>query len=356
MDYERYSALQREFGDIASWAIWQLPRNTVKSNMQDVSMFDDPTIINYLNPSYVFVGLNASGVHDGYMDTSRPWFNFHSSNPHGNDYKLRYATMNTPLWGAYITDLIKRYPEVKSERVEKYLKDHPSVIEDNIQIFRHEMSLLSTKPILIALGNKVFELLMQYIGGDYDIRKIPHYSYTGISKESYRTKLLSVMNIKNPPNIETPPEKETGNSLDKLEKQEDPKNSVSIPAASGVPSFEMQMEKFGLSNPDNWRGDIRSTLISFFEPLLSGSDFRLDYNLTDTTKCVINLYRTGEGRRCMGFVKVKDQMIKIFPTHAFYDEICRLAELPEPDPKKKQPHMKITIRQLWAILSAVAKR
>ena len=116
------------------------------------------------------------------------------------------------------------------------------------------------------------------------------------------------------------------------------------------------MEIFGLSNPDNWSGDIRSTLIPFFEPLLSGSDFRLDYNRTDTTKCVIDLYRTGEGKRCMGFEKAKDQMIRVFPTHAFYDEIRFLIDLPEPDPKKKQPHMKVPIRQLWDIFSAISKR
>lgn len=193
IDKKKFEALRKEFGNVASWAIWDDVGSTPKSNMRNVSMLQDNSICEILNPKYVFVALNGSGVHDGYMDDDKDWFNFHSNNPRGHDYKLRYALKGTPCWGAYITDVIKHFPEVDSTKVWTYLKQHPEIVKENIEILKRELSYLEDKPILIALGNKVYDILNNEFGKEYEIRSIKHYSYT-ISKENYREEFLKIMN------------------------------------------------------------------------------------------------------------------------------------------------------------------
>ena len=192
IDKNIYESLKEKFGHVASWAIWGRPSDSVKSNMKDVSMFDGDGILEVLNPKYVFVGLNGSGVHDDYMDMEKPWHNFHSSNPHGNDFKLRYALMDTPYWGAYITDAIKDLPEVDSNKVAVYLKNHPEVVEKNMKILRDEIKMLTDNPTVIALGGKSYELVNKYLGKEFTVKKITHYSFT-IGKEEYRQHVLNVL-------------------------------------------------------------------------------------------------------------------------------------------------------------------
>ena len=137
---------------------------------------------------YVFVGLNASSTHG--IQQTKAWINFHSSYRYQNDYKLRYALMETRFWGSYITDVIKHYPEVDSAKVMKYLKQHNDVIENNINDFKREIAILSkNKPILIAIGTDSFNILNAYLSNEYKIVKIPHYSMH-ISKEDYRDRVL----------------------------------------------------------------------------------------------------------------------------------------------------------------------
>lgn len=181
-----YQLLQSQFGHVASWAIWQRPGRTPKSNTGDMSIWKDPKLLDKLNPNYVFVGQNGSGRHDDYLAMDMPWFNFHSSAPYQHDYKLRYAVMDTPLWGCYITDIIKEHQEPDSSKVKAYLKRHPEVVEQNIRLFRREMELLGGQPVLIALGVEAYDILTRYFSGEYIIKKIPHYSYTGVNKEQYR--------------------------------------------------------------------------------------------------------------------------------------------------------------------------
>ena len=156
-----------------------------------MSVFQDPALLDKLNPRYVFVGLNASGTHESRKDGLQcPWQGFHSSdNRRQHDFKLRYALMDTPYWGAYITDIIKEFPELKSENVKDYIKEHPEVLRDNIANFELEMSLLGERPTLIALGDEVYDILERNLGKKYTIRKIKHYSAWS-SKEDYRVDVL----------------------------------------------------------------------------------------------------------------------------------------------------------------------
>ena len=173
----QYNQIKEKYGKFASWAIWTDEGCTPKSNIADLSVFNDKEIHKKLNPNYVFVGLNPS-----VQDTNNEiWRNFHSPDTkRQNDYKLRYALKNTKFWGAYITDL-NGTKETNSNKV--------SVSANDVSLFKEEIALLGTKPVLIALGDKVYNALMKYLSEEYTSVKIKHFSCY-ISKEAYREAVL----------------------------------------------------------------------------------------------------------------------------------------------------------------------
>ena len=189
---ENYDKLMNKFGNVASWALWAKPTFSAKSNTEDLSVFETDNLLEILNPKYVFVGLNASSTHGDSLFKNKPWYNFHSSYSRQNDYKLRYALMDTPYWGGYITDIIKEYPEVDSNKVSKFINGNNQILYKNLELFKEEISLLGGKPVLIALGSKVFDILNKYFGNEYNVLKIKHYSFT-IGKEDYRKEVLSIL-------------------------------------------------------------------------------------------------------------------------------------------------------------------
>ena len=162
-----------------------------------MTVFEDKNICNKLNDKYVFVGLNGSSTHGNLGD--KAWHNFHSTYKYQRDYKLRYALTDTKFWGSYITDIIKVFDgdreeskEVNSKRLMFKLKKHPKVVDENIKIFKNEISILSDKkPILISIGNDSYKILKKYLGG-YDIHKIKHYSNWG-GAENYKINVCSVL-------------------------------------------------------------------------------------------------------------------------------------------------------------------
>ena len=66
-----------------------------KSNMEDISFFENPTIttLNSLNPNIILVGLNIS------KHIPKLFSNFHPDYSTAQDYKTRYALKNTMFWG-----------------------------------------------------------------------------------------------------------------------------------------------------------------------------------------------------------------------------------------------------------------
>ena len=192
---QRYETMKKEFGTISSWAIWAPVVDSPKSGVGDLSVFDSSDLLSVLNPNYVFVGLNCSSTHIPKPDSPsvRIWGNFHSTdNRRQHDYKLRYALKDTPYWGGYITDIIKHHAEVDSSKVSKFLSSHPEVVRENIALFEREIEILGTKPVLVALGGKVYEILTSYVDSKYEIVKVKHYSYT-IGKEDYRREMLEAL-------------------------------------------------------------------------------------------------------------------------------------------------------------------
>ena len=187
-----YEELKEKYWDEASWTMWEQPTGRPKSNMGSLKMFDDPDLPSKINTGFVFVGLNGSGVHDAYLEFSKPWYNFHSDLPSGNDYKLRYALNGTPFWGSYITDIIKYYQEVDSSKAVKYVKAHPEVMRRNIEAFKDELRLLGGDPVIVALGGASYKLITDNLPGDHRICMIKHYSFT-IGKEDYRKEVLETL-------------------------------------------------------------------------------------------------------------------------------------------------------------------
>lgn len=181
----RHNKLKSKYGQTSSWAIWKEAGLKPKSNTGDMTIFNE-NICDKLNDRYVFVGLNVSTT-----PKNEPWKNFHSDSKYQQDYKLRYALKDTKFWGSYITDIIKEYPNVKSSVVRKNLKNNPKKIEENIEKFKNELSILSDKPpVIIAMGNDSYNILNNNLDKKYTITKILHYSYR-ISKEEYKDKVLS---------------------------------------------------------------------------------------------------------------------------------------------------------------------
>ena len=186
---EQYDTLKREYGDVASWAIWELPSKTAKSNIGIIPDFDDEAMLGALGTGFVFVGLNASSTHGEAIGPRKPWGNFHSGYSYGNDHKIRFALMDTKYWGSYMTDVIKRFPEVDSGKVSSVLRQTPTLVEESIQELKQEIAILGGKPILVAMGDEVHRLLVDHLDGEYEIVKIPHFSNWG-SKEQYRKSVL----------------------------------------------------------------------------------------------------------------------------------------------------------------------
>ena len=179
---EKYLSIKKKYGAHASWAIWADETDTPKSNMEDTSIFDNADIHKQLNPNIVLVGLNISGYIPGIFE------NFHGKG--GGAYKIRYATKNTPLWGAYLTDIIKDFPEKHSSNVMKYLRNNNDFVKRNIVSFEKELKDIGAiNPVIYAFGNDVFEILQSSIGDKYKIKKLIHYSHF-MSKEKYREHVL----------------------------------------------------------------------------------------------------------------------------------------------------------------------
>ena len=189
MDIDRYKRIRKKHGLHSSWAIWAEETDTPKSNMEDISFFDDESIVEQLNPSNILVGLNISGY------TPKSFENFHGKG--GGAFKIRYATKDTLLWGAYLTDIIKDYPEMESGNVMKYLRNNKDFVKKNIVSFEEEIKDIGAdNPTLYAFGNDTFSILDEYLGDKFSIKKLMHYSHY-VSKEKYREHVLEEIGERN---------------------------------------------------------------------------------------------------------------------------------------------------------------
>ena len=111
---ELYKKMAEKYGDVGSWAVWEAPGSTPKSNMGYANIFDldkYPKLLDTLKNNVVMVGLNFSRP----LIATEPFKNFHDLNPYANDFKIRYAFEGTEFYGAWMTDVIKYHEEVDKE-------------------------------------------------------------------------------------------------------------------------------------------------------------------------------------------------------------------------------------------------
>ena len=177
----------------SSWAIWADQSDTPKSNVGDLSVLDpntNPKLLPTLNPNIALVALNISRG-----DITLPFGNFHDARSEATDYKIRYATNDTPLWGVYMTDIIKDFEEKISGKVKSYLRENRDFEKENVDFFVQELSDIgATNPTLIAFGNESYDILKRNLNNEFKIHKIPHYANYS-SKEKYRMQIKEVMEV-----------------------------------------------------------------------------------------------------------------------------------------------------------------
>ena len=186
---KKVNFLREKYGKHASWAIWAEAGIKPKDNMGDLTVFDieiNKNLLSELNPDIILVALNFSE-----SVNLKPFENFHAGGKF-QDYKTRFALKNSPLWGGYMTDILKDFPEKYSNNVYSYLRKHPKIEDENIHKFRQEIQDVgSENPLLVAFGEIVHKILIRNMQ-DFKIIKIPHYAHQ-ISKEKYREKVKSVI-------------------------------------------------------------------------------------------------------------------------------------------------------------------
>ena len=157
--------------------VWADAAENPKSNMGDMSILDldsNPRLLEVLKTNIIMVGLNIS------RSLAEPFRNFHDSNPKANDFKIRYAFQNTPYYGAYMTDIIKRVEMVNSKELLGRLKEHPVLVEQNIENCREELRDLNcTAPAILAFGAEAYKIIYNNLrSGEYSrLVKLTHYSH-----------------------------------------------------------------------------------------------------------------------------------------------------------------------------------
>lgn len=190
IDQRKFNEIKNRYGHYASWAIWAEEGKRPKDNMDDLRIFDVDTnsdLLVQLNPNYILVGLNIS------RKIERPLRNFHG--PNGGAYKIRFALKDSPLWGAYMTDIIKDFEQKVSGEVTSYLRKNRDFELENIKLFEEEIEFIGARnPIIITFGVHAYNIIEKNLSEKYEIIKIPHYSHY-ISKEKYREEVKSILSF-----------------------------------------------------------------------------------------------------------------------------------------------------------------
>ena len=192
IERETFDLIKRKHGAYASWAVWAEPTGGPKSNIGDLSVLDpdhNPGLLPTLRSNVVMLALNLS------RDLPPPLGNFHDPRPVAQDYKIRYAFSGTPVYGAYMTDLIKRVVMLKSGNLLSHLTQNPSLVSESVQILLEELDdLRCTAPTLIAFGATVHRFALKHVPlRSYSrLVRVMHYS-DYVSKETYRLGVLEAL-------------------------------------------------------------------------------------------------------------------------------------------------------------------
>lgn len=179
-DLDRFLMMREKYGRHGSWAVWADPSPDGKksSGIPDLSIFEPRPghpILSRLHCNYVLVGLNFSRP---VTETSAPFANFHSGYARSRDFQLRKALQGTPVWGAWMTDVIKDHPEPKATKVMQDVRRGRIDVREQINKLKEELrDLGATAPVLVALGRSTDRILRQYLSKEgYQVVSVTHYS------------------------------------------------------------------------------------------------------------------------------------------------------------------------------------
>ena len=189
-----FELIKRKYGYCSSWAVWADSLGKPKDKVGDLRLFDiekNNHMLELLHSKFVLVGLNISS-----RSIQFPLGNFHDNRSMSQDYKIRYALKGTPLWGSYMTDIVKDFQQKASGKMMSYLRKNKDFEEKNVEVFRVELNDLDCeKPTLVAFGNDAYKVIVRNLGKEFEVWKLPHYSKY-ISKENYRKEVEVILNSK----------------------------------------------------------------------------------------------------------------------------------------------------------------
>lgn len=195
---EQFEKVRSELGEHTSWAVWSAVGEKPKSNVGDLSIFNDEekltATLQKLNPDIVLAGLNGSTGDESSSYNAESFANFHSSWSRATDYKIRFATVGTALEGAFMTDIIKHHYETDSTIVGRDLRKNPEYERFKVEEFFDEITQLSRTPIIFAFGGMGYELITKYNNGRFEVHKLYHYAFT-MSKEKFREETIKTLAI-----------------------------------------------------------------------------------------------------------------------------------------------------------------
>jgi hypothetical protein len=188
--HSHFLEVLRDYGGFASWAVWKDRGTTATAGVSDLSIFQQPELANtlrVLRSDIAFVGLNVSRIPE-----DCPLSNFHDKKPTGTDYKLRDALVGTQLWGAYMTDFVKDFPEPKSSALMRFLKSAPEAESFHASTLRSELTAVCgdlSAVSLVALGADAHKLLKKHFQG-CNIFHLDHYAQRRYGAAEYRARAL----------------------------------------------------------------------------------------------------------------------------------------------------------------------
>lgn len=221
MDFKTFDANRKKYGACSSWAVWNMgacehlryapdavraPKfylNRAVASLNGIASQADLTALGWtLNPNVVLVALNFAERDDLTKTAIEDiaFHAFHEETTTTSDQRLRDACCGTPMWGGYITDLVKivdgRIQPIRnsqSKPIKKMLSDECFRTEQVNGLVEELQQLQVASPVIISLGNDVHNVLTRptvrkrlnsQLGRDTRILKITHYSKAAAIRHS----------------------------------------------------------------------------------------------------------------------------------------------------------------------------
>lgn len=170
-----FENIKKKYGKYSTWAIWSKDR----TNENSVNCIGED--LESLNSSYILIGLNMSRK-------LRPWENWENFRGGKHDRKLKYALNDSPLRGAYMTDLFKDINNPNSVDFLNFINENPELIDKNVKLFKEEMNdiKVSSETKFIILGGLTGKLYKQYFNQHFreiEVLYHKHYSARGTDED-----------------------------------------------------------------------------------------------------------------------------------------------------------------------------